>query len=86
MSGTMSIDENIAHQIMRDMGAKGGRTTKERHGHDHYTKIGQIGGAIIRENKERLHRYDAFFERHPELIHVMEKEERNIRIQNGAKA
>lgn len=36
-----------------EAGRRGGNTTKQRHGTTHYQRIGQLGGAKLRELVER---------------------------------
>jgi len=38
---------------VREAGRRGGNTTKKRHGHEFYEKIGQKGGQKVRELIER---------------------------------
>ena len=38
---------------VREAGRRGGTTTKERHGHEFYKKIGTKGGAKVKELIER---------------------------------
>lgn len=40
-----------------EMGRKGGNTTKARHGHDYYVRIGQKGGAAVKRLIENGRKY-----------------------------
>jgi general stress protein YciG len=44
---------------VREAGRKGGATTAERHGHDHYHAIGKKGGQRVKELIERARAADA---------------------------
>ena len=45
--------KSCGSKVMQRMGRKGGTTTKERHGEEHYKKIGKMGGQKVRELVER---------------------------------
>jgi len=50
---TMDVCKADASKAMQAMGKKGGTTTKERHGKEHYEKIGRLGGQKVKELVER---------------------------------
>jgi general stress protein YciG len=41
-------NESKGEMTAREMGRKGGNTTKARYGHDYYVAIGKRGGAEVR--------------------------------------
>jgi uncharacterized protein len=49
----MDVCKTCGSKVMQRMGRKGGTTTKERHGEEHYKKIGKMGGQKVRELVER---------------------------------
>lgn len=38
---------------MREIGKRGGETTRERHGHEHYVNAGRKGGQRVKEMLEK---------------------------------
>lgn len=49
--GKKEINEEV-HNFMKVNGAKGGQTTKLKHGREHYVEIGKKGG---KANKKVIH-------------------------------
>jgi len=49
----MAKKESKGDISVREAGRRGGTTTKERHGHEFYEKIGHKGGQKVKELIER---------------------------------